>query len=118
SSSHRVHSPTGIGLAPSPNRFGSASPQRWPRLSCSTFNSVHRGSAPMTFFSTWKRVLKNAAIGWSNDRCSTLGAAISYYTLFSLAPLLLISIGIIGIIFGTEEARAGVLAQIGETVGD
>jgi membrane protein len=71
----------------------------------------------MNFFSTWKRVLKNAAISWSNDRCSTLGAALSYYTLFSLAPLLLITIGIIGIVFGADSARTGVIDQLRETAG-
>jgi len=71
----------------------------------------------MSLLSTWKRILKNAAISWSNDRCSTLGAALSYYTLFSLAPLLLIAIGIIGIVFGADSARTGVINQLRETAG-
>jgi membrane protein len=71
----------------------------------------------MNFLSRWKRVLKNAAIAWSNDRCSTLGAALSYYALFSLAPLLLITIGIIGIVFHAESARSGVIDQLREAAG-
>ena len=71
----------------------------------------------MKSVSTWGRVLKNAAVGWSNDRCSTGGAALSYYTLFSLAPLLLISFAIAGLALGNAAGRAGVLAQVRTTVG-
>ena len=40
------------------------------------------------------------------SRAKTLGAALAYYTVFSLASLLIIAIGIAGLVFGREAARA------------
>ena len=51
-------------------------------------------------------ILKDAAADWSEDNAPRLGAALSYYTVFSLAPLLLITIAIAGLAFGQEAARA------------
>jgi uncharacterized BrkB/YihY/UPF0761 family membrane protein len=42
---------------------------------------------------------------WSQDNAPRMGAALSYYTAFSLAPLLIIAIGIAGLVFGAEAAR-------------
>jgi len=42
---------------------------------------------------------------WSNDKGGRLGAALSYYTVFSLAPLLLIVISIAGLVFGRQAAE-------------
>ncbi len=45
-------------------------------------------------------------------------AALAYYTVFSVAPLLLIVISVAGIVFGDEAARGAVVGQIGGLVGD
>lgn len=55
---------------------------------------------------------------WSDDRISSKAAALGYYTLFSLAPILLICISIIGVIFGEDAARGQILEQIGNFIGD
>lgn len=55
---------------------------------------------------------------WSDDRCSTMGAAIAYYTLFSLAPLILIIVSVAGMIFGEEAARGEVFVQLQGLLGD
>lgn len=60
---------------------------------------------------------KDAAVAWSEDHAPRKGAAIAYYTVFSIAPLLLIAIGIAGAIFGEDAARGEVVGQIESTVG-
>src|SRR4051812_19440775 len=50
------------------------------------------------------RLLKNSAVQWSDDNAMRLSAALSYYSVFSIAPLLLIAMGIIGLV-----ARTGAL---------
>jgi membrane protein len=63
-------------------------------------------------------LLKNAAQEWSEDKASRLAAALSYYTIFSLAPLLVIVIAIAGLVFGQEAAQQELLAQIEGLVGE
>ena len=62
-------------------------------------------------------VLKGAASAWVADRAPTMGAALAYYTLFSMAPLLLIAISVAGAVFGIEAARAEILAQLASLLG-
>ena len=47
-----------------------------------------------------------------------MGAALSYYTVFSLAPLLIIVIGIAGLVFGEEAARGAIVEQLQGLIGD
>jgi len=47
-----------------------------------------------------------------------MGAALSYYTLFSLAPLLIIVIAVAGMVFGQEAAHGEIVAQLREIMGD
>jgi membrane protein len=63
-------------------------------------------------------IVKEAASSWSADYAPSMGAALSYYSLFSIAPLLLIVIGIAGLVFGEEAARGAIFAQLQGLVGD
>ncbi len=63
------------------------------------------------------RLFQDSAVAWSDDRAPRLGAAISYYTVFSLAPLLLISIAVAGFVVGGDTARAGVIDAMGGLIG-
>jgi membrane protein len=68
----------------------------------------------------WARfvsTLKQAVRKWSDDKASRLGAALAYYALFSVAPLLIVAVGIAGLIFGEEAARGEIVAQIEDRVG-
>jgi membrane protein len=65
-------------------------------------------------FSVINEVLKN----WRRDRISSLAAALAYYTLFSLAPLLLICISITGTLFGEEAARGQIFGQLNSFLGE
>jgi membrane protein len=62
-------------------------------------------------------LLKDTYSAWSEDRAPRLGAALAYYTIFSIAPLLIVAVGIAGQIFGEEAARGEVMSQVEETVG-
>lgn len=70
----------------------------------------------MTPKQTW-RLLKEAIQEWQDDKASRLAAALAYYTVFSLAPLLVLVIAIAGAIFGTESARNELTSQIQGLVG-
>lgn len=54
---------------------------------------------------------------WRTDKAQRLAAALSYYTMFSLAPLLVIAVAIAGYFIGTGRAQAQVLAEIGRAIG-
>jgi len=60
------------------------------------------------------RLLKEAAEEWSNDKAPRLGAALSYYTIFSLAPVLLLVIAVAGLVLGAQAAQGKIVAQFGE----
>src|SRR5689334_23065579 len=63
------------------------------------------------------RLTMRAASAWSADYASSMGAALAYYALFSIAPLLLIVIGVAGFFFGAEAARGELFQQIAGLVG-
>ena len=62
-------------------------------------------------------LLKETFAEWNNDKASRLAAALAYYTVFSLAPLLIIAIAIAGAVFGEEAARGEIVTQIQSLVG-
>ena len=70
------------------------------------------------FFADLWTVLKDAFDGFLNDRCLKLSAALAYYTVFSLAPLLVLVISLASIFFGTEAIRGQVFSQINGLVGN
>ncbi len=63
------------------------------------------------------RLLKETFTEWQQDKASRLAAALSYYTAFSLAPLLILAIAIAGAIFGQEAARGEVVGQLQGLLG-
>jgi membrane protein len=63
------------------------------------------------------RLLKETVQEWQDDKASRLAAALAYYTVFSLAPLVIIAIAIAGAVFGEEAARGEIERQIQGLVG-
>ena len=63
-------------------------------------------------------LLRNVVNGFFRDHTSTQAAALAYYTVFSLAPLLIISISIAGFFFGEEAARGEIVQQLTGLVGE
>jgi len=58
-------------------------------------------------------LFKNTASEWVADKCPQLGAALAYFTVFSLAPLVVVLLAVFGLIFGTSEiAREKITEQL------
>jgi membrane protein len=62
-------------------------------------------------------LLKTALVGWWNDRAMSLGASIAFFTVFSLAPMLLVAIAVAGLVFGREAAQGAIVAQLAGLTG-
>ena len=58
-----------------------------------------------------------AAKNWVDDHAQSMGAALAFYTVFSVAPLLLIVIAVAGLVFGDEAARGGIYGQLQGLLG-
>src|SRR5947209_11858108 len=63
-------------------------------------------------------LLRDSFYAWLDDNVQRLGAALAYYTIFSLAPLLIIVIAIGGLGFGQQTAQSEILAQLRSLLGD
>ncbi|SCY07899.1 YihY/virulence factor BrkB family protein [Flavobacterium caeni] len=63
-------------------------------------------------------ILKDTFAGFLEDRALKLSAALSYYTVFSMAPLLLLLISLAGVFFGREAIQGHVFAEINGLIGN
>ncbi len=68
---------------------------------------------PATAWSLARETLSS----WSDDYASSMGAALAYYTMFSIAPLLLIVISVAGLFFGEQAARGEIMDQLEGLMG-
>jgi len=66
----------------------------------------------------WWGLVKQVAKSWNDDYVPSMGAALAYYTMFSLAPLLLIVVSVSGLVFGEEAARGEIQAQLQDLMGE
>ena len=64
------------------------------------------------------RLFITASKDWLDDKAPRLAAALSYYTVFSLPPLLVLLVGIGGFVLGTDVVQERLMDQIGQLVGD
>ena len=65
----------------------------------------------------WSALGKDTVAAWIDDYAPSMGAALSYYTVFSLAPMLLIVISVAGMVFGAEAARGEIFGQLRGLMG-
>lgn len=65
----------------------------------------------------WSVILRAAIDSWLHDRAPSMGAAIAYYTVFSLAPVLILIIAVAGLAFGQRAAEGALVDQIAALVG-
>lgn len=63
-------------------------------------------------------ITRHAVSAWIADYAPSMGAAIAYYTIFSIAPLLLIVIAVAGLVFGESVVREQLVVQLRDLVGD
>ena len=62
-------------------------------------------------------LIKTTLKSWNDDYASSMGAALAFYTLFSIAPMLLIVLSMIGFVFGLEAARGELSGQLQNLMG-
>jgi membrane protein len=62
-------------------------------------------------------LVKESVAAWIEDYAPSMGAALAYYTLFSIAPLLLIVIAIAGVVFGADAAQNAIVGQLDGLIG-
>ena len=74
-------------------------------------------SSASWFGRQWQIILA-AGNAWVDDYAPSMGAALSYYTLFSLAPLLVLIIAIAGMVFGQDAAQGAIIAQLQGIMGE
>lgn len=71
----------------------------------------------MSTFKFILRLIRDAYQEWSHDRAARIGAALAYYALFSLTPLLVIMITIVGAVYGEAAAEGKIVEAISGQVG-
>jgi len=71
----------------------------------------------MKLLNETKLLLKATFIEWRNQRPELLGAAISFYIIFSLGPVMVIIIGIVGLLFGKQVAESQIIQEIQRSIG-
>ena len=76
----------------------------------------HSARIPRYFLNLWLLV-RDSVSGWLEHDASRTGAALAFYTVFSLAPILLLSIAIAGFFFGASAARGQIFEQIRDLIG-
>ncbi|PYJ28212.1 MAG: ribonuclease BN [Verrucomicrobia bacterium] len=67
---------------------------------------MSNGRTPKSIFATGWKLLKLTTEQWLSDKAPQLGAALAYYTVFSLAPLILLLLAVIGVVFRDDPAGA------------
>jgi membrane protein len=65
----------------------------------------------------WLALAKSTVSSWLDDYAPSMGAALSYYTVFSLAPLLLIVVSVAGLVFGEQAVRGELFGQLQALMG-
>ncbi len=103
----------------SPEQRQSPEPPR-PALQREPAQEPKRAAEPERF--SWRpkpvyHLLRATYAEWSRDKVPRMGAALAYYTIFSLAPLLVIAIAIAGFVFGSDAVQGRITSQIQGLVG-
>lgn len=77
---------------------------------------IRSGGKVMTLKGLWL-LARDASFQWIDDNPFQMGAALAYYTLFSIAPLLLIAIAVAGSVFGRDASQVQIIGAIQDIVG-
>src|SRR5579864_4976288 len=79
--------------------------------------AIEDSSSEETFLADLIAIFKQAANAWLSDNAPRLGAALAFYTLFSLAPVLIVVVAMAGMVFGQHAAHVDVARQSQELIG-
>jgi membrane protein len=75
-------------------------------------------NAALEPFPSSVRILGQALVAWWNDNAMRLGASVAYYTLFAIAPMLIVATAIAGTVFGGEAVRGEIVGQVNGLIGN
>ena len=94
--------------------------QHWPAetvdRSSDTASRKEKTEPDHGFLGYWG-LFRDAALRWINHKAARLGAALAYYSVFSIGPLMLIAIAVAGFFFGADAVRGQVSAQLTGLLG-
>jgi membrane protein len=89
-----------------------------PRSRGPLVSKVESGSKKrVRFLGAFAALLKQAGVAWLDDDAPRFGAALAFYTLFSLAPVLIIAVSIAGFVFGAKAAQGEIVRQFQGLMG-
>jgi membrane protein len=71
----------------------------------------------MRFLRQSRDIVVDAAMGWLEDEAMTRGAAIAFYTIFALAPFVILVTAIAGLVIGRQAAQDALMGEIGGLIG-
>ncbi len=71
----------------------------------------------MHFVLYWKNIILDAGKLWLDENAFSYAGALAFYTLFSLAPIVIIAVTVIGIVLGEEAAQGQIVAQFSDIMG-
>lgn len=83
----------------------------------SDVDEQHRHRVSFMSYKDVPDLFKAAALSWLQDYAQSMGAALAFYTMFSIAPLLLIVMSIAGLVFGEDAARGEIFNQLDSVLG-
>src|SRR5665213_3362206 len=63
-------------------------------------------------------LLRQAYVDWRADHAQSMGAALAFYTIFSMAPIIVIAIAVAGLVFNEQAVRGEVFTQLRSVIGD
>ncbi|MFW8591127.1 YihY/virulence factor BrkB family protein [Glaciecola sp. 2405UD65-10] len=71
----------------------------------------------MEFLRYWQKVLQDSGKVWLDENAFSFAGALAFYTLFSLAPIVIIAVTVIGLVLGEEAAQGEIVAQFTDVMG-
>lgn len=80
-------------------------------------SSPKKTSAHHATLKSFLPLLKETFISWNAHKAPKMGAALAYYTTFSMAPLIVLIVGIAGLVVEQDEARSSIVAQLSTLMG-
>jgi YihY family inner membrane protein len=100
-----------------PLREAAPSPQQYVTDAAASASPIAARIAPGTRWQQGWRMAKASVNAWIDDFAPSMGAAIAYYTIFSIAPMLVIAIAVAGMLFGQEAAQGEIVNQLRGLLG-
>jgi membrane protein len=86
------------------------------RVRAQIATELRKKGVPVKAKYAWS-LAKESVFAWLDDYAPSMGAALAYYTVFSMGPLLIIVIAVAGLVFGEAAAQGEVVAQLREVLG-